>query len=132
VAQDLLNAMEASPDFQAALPSHEMSLFLDRIEKADPNDTTLSEDDKGSSWGHYQFTAGSMSCTSVMKTWKDVGNTATACKLIAASLRTCKIARFVCKKTNIISSSYLADAYLERVVDTLWELWKAAGGVSYL
>lgn len=118
--------MKACPDFQSSLPSSNLKLFLTRIEKADPNDTTIDEDNKGASWGHYQFTAGSMTCASVMTSWEAIGNTDTACKLIAAAIRTCKVARHVCEKTNIRASSYISDVYLGRVVKTLWDLWTLA------
>ncbi|KAF8900455.1 hypothetical protein CPB84DRAFT_1778961 [Gymnopilus junonius] len=111
IAQDLLNSMKACPNFR---PS-------------DPNDTTIDEDNKGVSWGHYQFTAGSMTCSSVMKSWEDIGSTTTACKLIAAAIRTCKVARYVCEKLQVTTASYISDTYLERVIETLWDLWKQAG-----
>jgi hypothetical protein len=65
-----------------------------------------------------------------MKSWEDIGNTKTARKLIAATIRTCKIARYICEKSNITATSYISDNYLERVIETLWELWKGAGAVS--
>lgn len=132
VAKDLLDSIKAYPDFQSSPPSTDLKLFLTRIEKADPNDTTIDEDNKGVGWGHYQFTAGSMTCASVMTSWKDIGNTDTACKLIAAAIRTCKVARYVCEKMNIRATSYISDMYLGRVIETLWDLWKLAGAVSFI
>lgn len=102
---------------------------MTRIEKADPNDTAIDEDNKGVGWGHYQFTAGSMTCGSVMQSWADIGNTDTACKLIAAAIRTCKVARYVCEKMKVEATSYISDMYLGRVIETLWDLWKRAGAV---
>jgi hypothetical protein len=130
VAQDLLDSMKACPDFQSSAPSTNLKLFLTRIEKADPNDTTIDEDNKGVGWGHYQFTAGSMTCASVMTSWEDIGNTDTACILIAAAIRTCKVARYVCEKMNVRATSYISDMYLGRVIETLWDLWRLAGAVS--
>jgi len=132
VAQDLLNSMKACPDFRSLPPSDDLKAFLARIEEADPNDTTMDEDNKGVGWGHYQFTAGSMTCASVMKSWEDIGNTDTARRLIAAAIRTCKVARYVCEKMNIKVTSYISDMYLERIIETLWNLWKLAGAVSSL
>lgn len=129
-AQDLLDSMKAFPNFQSSPPSTNLNLFLTRIEKADPNDATIDEDNKGVGWGHYQFTAGSMTCASVMTSWEDIGNTNTAYKLIAAAVRTCKVARYVCTKLNITATSYISDMYLGRVIETLWDLWKLAGAVS--
>jgi hypothetical protein len=61
-----------------------------------------------------------------MTSWEAIGNTDTACKLIAAAIRTCKVARYVCEKMNIRASSYISDVYLGRVVETLWDLWTLA------
>lgn len=122
--------MKACPDFRALAPSTDLKIFLERIEKADPNDTTIDEDNKGVGWGHHQFTGGSMTCSSVMKSWEDIGNTDTARKLIAAAIRTCKVARYICEQTKITAMSYISDTYLERVIETLWDLWKVAGAVS--
>jgi len=105
-------------------------MFLARIEKADPNDITIDEDNKGVGWGHYQFTAQSLTCSLVMKSWGDIGNTETACKLIAAAIRTCKVAQYICQKTNVKATTYISDMYLGRVIETLWDLWKLAGAVS--
>jgi len=122
--------MKAYPNFRSSPPSTNLKLFLTRIEKADPNDTTIDEDNKGAGWGHYQFTAGSMTCASVMTSWEDIGNTDTACKLIAAAIRTCKVARYVCERMKIRATAYISDMYLSRVIETLWDLWKLAGAVS--
>ena len=121
--------MDACPDFRSSPPSANLKLCLTRIEKADPNDTTIDEDNKGVGWGHHQFTAGSMTCTSVMTSWEDIGNAGTACKLIAAAICTCKVARYVCEKMNIKATSYISDMYLGQVIETLWNLWNLAGGV---
>jgi hypothetical protein len=42
-----------------------------------------------------------------------------ACRLIAAALKTSKVARFVCSERNISATSYLADAYLNELVEAL-------------
>lgn len=122
--------MEANPEFGGGSPSNDVAAFITRIEEADPNSASLSEDDMGVSWGHYQFSAGALTCSSVLKSWASVGNNMTACRLIAAAVKTCKVARHVCGQQSILPTSYLADSYLERVIDLLWAAWDKAGGVS--
>jgi hypothetical protein len=129
---DLLRAMEAHPDFGAGTTPILTSTFLSRIEDSDPADPNLSEDDTGSSWGHYQFTSGSMRIKSVIQSWECVGSTATACKLIAAALKTCKVARHICFEQKINTTSFLADAYLSNLIDELYDVWVKAGGVLSL
>jgi hypothetical protein len=129
---DLLRAMEAHPDFGAGTTPILMSTFLSRIENSDPADPILSEDDTGSSWGDYQFTSGSMRIKSVIQSWECVGSTATACKFIAAALKTCKVARQICFEQKINATSFLADTYLSNLIDELYDVWVKAGGVLSL
>lgn len=128
----LLDAMAASPDFKSSEPSNEVAAFLKRIETADPNSSEIDEDNSNQSWGHWQFTAGNMTITTVMKDWAGVGSVHMACKLLAATIRTCKAARHICHERNITASSFLSDVYLNSMVVRLWESWKAAGGVCFL
>ncbi|KAF8871298.1 hypothetical protein BD779DRAFT_1680501 [Infundibulicybe gibba] len=128
LATELLDAMSLRPDFEASQPSSDVMALLTRIENADPNSDEFSEDDSNGSWGHYQFTAGGLTCTSALLNWRSIGNTETACRLIAAALKTCKIARHVCFNRDIEVNSFLSDAYLENVIEKLWEVWTAAGG----
>lgn len=121
--------MEAAPTFGTRIPSDDVAAFVARIDTANPNSVDISEDDNNASWGHIQFTAGNLTCSSVLTSWESVGGCATACKLLAVALKTCKIARHICFERNIISDMYLSDIYLENVVETLWRLWKEAGGV---
>jgi hypothetical protein len=111
-------------------PSKDVVAFLDRIEHADPNAPDLSEDDDNTSWGHHQFTAGSLTCRTVLTSWDCIGNIAVACKLIAAAIKTCKVARHLCFSRNIKASNFLSDIYLSSIVELLWGSWKDAGGVS--
>lgn len=127
-AIDLLNAMESSPEFKSGKSSDDFIAFLTRIENADPNEPNISEDDSGTSWGHYQFTGGHLTCSKVLTSWDVVGSCLSACKLIAAALKTCKVARHLCFEYNIEAASYLSDIYLGNVVSILWDLWKSAGG----
>jgi hypothetical protein len=95
--------------------------FLECIESADPNSTALSDDNTNASWGHYQFTAGELTITKVLISWKAVGNVATALRLVAATLRTCRVARYLCYQRKVVDpKSFLSDIYLSMVVDALW------------
>lgn len=97
--------------------------FIERIESANPHTPGIDEDDTNISWGHWQFTAGGITLRSVLKTWSDVGDVPTAYRLLAASLKTCLVARHLCFTNKIsVQSSYLSDAYLEEVVDVLWNM----------
>lgn len=113
-------------------PSDDVAAFLERIESADPNSPELSEDDLGQCWGHWQFASGGMTCTTVLTSWDTIGTT-TARRLIAAAIKTCKVARYICDERNITPLSYLSDSYLQNLVDLLWNLRKdgrtAPGGM---
>ncbi|KIJ92866.1 hypothetical protein K443DRAFT_13285, partial [Laccaria amethystina LaAM-08-1] len=128
VAIELLVAFEANPDFQSGEPTEDMLSFLDRIENADPNSPDLSEDDLNASWGHYQFTAGGQTISTVLTSWKSVGNTSVAHRLLVAALKTSKVARHVCFERAVEPSSFLSDVYVQLLVDKLLDLWKDAGG----
>jgi hypothetical protein len=121
--------MQSSPEFKVGKSSDDFTTFLERIKNANPNDPNLSEDDLNASWGHYQFTGGHLTCSTVLTSWDVVGSCSNACDLIAAALKTCKVARQLCFERNIEVTSYLSDIYLENVVSKLWNMWKSAGGV---
>jgi hypothetical protein len=116
---DLVKSLEDGGCSGPECPSNNVSAFLERIESANPNAPDLLEDDMNGNWGHYQFTAGSMRCATVLQFWDEIG-TSTACKLFAAALKTCKVARFVCFTRGIEVGSYLSDAYLQTLVESLW------------
>jgi hypothetical protein len=122
--------MEASPNFKIGKPSEDALAFLSRIRDANPNGSDLSEDDSDANWGHYQFTAGQLTISAVLADWDAVGSCQIACELIAAALKTCKVARHLCFERNVSATSYLSDAYLQNIVSKLWDLWQEAGGVS--
>jgi len=42
------------------------------------------------------------------------------------------MSQYICEKMNITATSYMSDGYLEQVIETLWDLWKLAGAMSYL
>src|SRR4051794_129061 len=77
----LLDAMQAHPIPETARPSSIAIAFISRIEQADPNSLEISEDNTNANWGHSQFTAGKMTCRSVLTSWDSIGNTSTACRL---------------------------------------------------
>ena len=124
--------MELSPSFKVGKPSDDFAAFLARINDADPNESDLSEDDLDASLGHYQFTAGRLTCTTVLTSWDVIGGCSNACDLIATALKTCRVARHLCFAHNVTTTSYLSDIYLENVVSKLWDLWKSADGVCLL
>jgi len=121
--------MESFPDFKVGKSSDDFVAFLSRIKNLDPNEPGLSEDDLDACWGHYQFTGGRLICSAVLTSWDAVGGCESACDLIAAALKMCKVARHLCFERNIEATSYLSDIYLENVVSKLWDLWKSGGGV---
>ncbi len=102
-------------------PSTNLLQFIDRIECTDP----LAEDDEDNtnlSWGHSQFTSGGLTCSSVLGSWSAVGNVSTAFRLLAAAVKTAKVARQLCFIRGISNTGhYLADAYIENIVDLLWK-----------
>lgn len=128
-ASDLLKALAAKPTFNTAEPSADFQAFLDRIEKADPAAFQDDPDNTGPSWGHYQFCAGSLTCTTVIRSWSSIGSPFYACKLIAAALTTCHVARWLCRDTNP-QPLFLSDNYLATTIEIIWACWKAAGGAS--
>ncbi|TEB23929.1 hypothetical protein FA13DRAFT_1797640 [Coprinellus micaceus] len=108
----------------AGVPSPDVLSFLARIEGADPNAPGLSEDDIDAGWGHYQFTAASLTVQSTLTSSEAVGDTITALRLVTAAIKTCKVAREMSRRHHISPTSFLSDMYLDRVVKTLWELVK--------
>lgn len=71
-----------------------------------------------------------MTIKSVIRSWDCVGTTTIACKLIAAGIKTCRVARHICFEQNINTLSYLADVYLSNLIDQLADVW-AETGVSF-
>jgi hypothetical protein len=122
-ATDLLNHMERA-SFPCGQPSDDMVAFLDRIENTDPNSPDISDDDKNAAWGHYQFTASSLTCRSVLSSWSSVGNVNFACRLIAAAIKTSRVARHICHLNQLKPTSFLSDIYLSNIIELLWELCK--------
>jgi hypothetical protein len=112
-------------DSDIAAPSSNALAFVIWIETADPNVPDLSEDDDNEQWGHRQFAGGELTIDTVLNHWGAVATTSFACRLIAAFVKTCRVARHLCfHRQRTPSSSYLSDIYLERVIKKLWELIK--------
>lgn len=130
-AEDLLQSIKQTPHFQTGNPSANVLALLDQLETADPNSPEIQEDDANANWGHHQFAGSSLTISTALESWASIGTTAVACRLIAASIKTCKVARYVCLKRQIKASSYLSDAYLENLLERLWSLWQQAGAVCF-
>ncbi|KAF8262065.1 hypothetical protein EI94DRAFT_1809356 [Lactarius quietus] len=89
----------------------------------------INEDNRGQSWGHYQFTAGGLSPSSSLTTWQKIGNVNTALKLVAAALKTCQDVRAMCANAGAPKTSgFISDIYLEQILDCLEKCWGIAGG----
>ena len=105
-------------------------MLLERLQSADPGSPDIDEDNTCQSWGHDQFTAGGISPSSSLTSWQDIGNVATAFKLVAAALKTCREARLMCKNAGVLETDgFLSDVYLEQILERLEKCWVSAGGV---
>jgi hypothetical protein len=83
-------------------------MLLDRIQFANPGSSGIDEDNQAQNWGHYQFTAGGISPSSVLTTWQDFGNVATAFKLVAAALKICQDTQAMCADTEMPCNALLS------------------------
>lgn len=119
--------MEAHPHFGNATPSTAVLQLIEIVETANPNSSDFSEDDINAQWGHKQLSG---SWKGVLTDWDAVGSSDIAIRLLAALLKTCRVARFICSERRVKATSFLSDMYLDQIVDHLWKLWKDAGGVS--
>jgi hypothetical protein len=105
------------------IPSADILRFIDRIDLADPS-AEDNEDNMNVSWGHSQFTSGGLTCSTVLVSWSAVGNVVTAFQLLAAAVKTAKVARQLCFTQGISDTrSYLADAYIQNIIELLWKCW---------
>ncbi|KAF9467393.1 hypothetical protein BDZ94DRAFT_1249234 [Collybia nuda] len=118
---DCLTAMAAT-ERTPRETSPEVLAFISRIENADPNCLELDEDNTNAGWGRRQFTAGFQTVASVLVSWDVIGSVASACRLISASIKTCRVARHICRERGIQAESFMSDVYLDRVVETLCTL----------
>ncbi|KAM6499164.1 hypothetical protein JOM56_004672 [Amanita muscaria] len=120
----LLNALCSNPSCGRSTPSNSVIQLISHIESADPNNPELDEDDLGLSWGHAQYKGWS----TYLRTWQDIGTPETACSLIAAFVKTSKVARYLCQQKNIDieGKTLLSDSYLTELTEKLWQLWQNA------
>lgn len=125
-ALDLLQAMQDATGIEAREPSVDVAMLLDRLEQADPDLMDTDADDSNESWGHTQFTAGGVTIRSALVDWEAVGGTSTAFKLIAAAVRTCKVARALCAVRGRSAKAYLADDYLGLLFEQIQLCWEGA------
>ena len=126
----VLRAMDRATGLEAREPSEDVNVLLNRLNLADPDAPDVDEDDSNENWGHAQFTAGGLTIRSALVDWQAVGSTSTAFKLIAAAIRTCKVARALCAARGRTTTAYLADNYLEQLFEWLEYCWKDAQASS--
>ncbi|KAG9223399.1 hypothetical protein PLEOSDRAFT_154688 [Pleurotus ostreatus PC15] len=127
----LLDAMEhAQTHGGNGFPSNNTAALLARVQGADPS-CIDDEDNLFEGWGHWQWTTGSLTITTAIGSWQDVGNTNIARQLIAAALVTCKAARLLCMEHPKKPCSYISDSYVEQLIETLFDAWKRSGGPLY-
>lgn len=96
-------------------------MYVSRIEDAEPSLEEYGQDNMGANWGHHQLTAGGLTYTNVLVSWDSVGSLTHIARLIAAILKTCRVARLLCRELNP-QPSFIADIYLKNIVEHLWEL----------
>lgn len=127
---DLLAALQAFPDSLVNSPSDTFTEYLARIENDVPSLEAFGEDNMGEGWGHKQFSGGALTLTSVIDSWQSVGSPANACRILAAAIRICRVARFLCADRTP-QPCYVADSYLNNLIKSLWTCWRAADGVIF-
>lgn len=118
-ATDLLEALHKAPATAEGSSTAAVEQFLAGIEQADPNAPDVGEDNTNTSWGHYHFRSGVVRFDNL--TWEMVANKQTAYRILAATIKTCRVARHLCFKRNITTNSVVADMYLETIVQNLWK-----------
>lgn len=122
--------MAKDPGFQASPPSPDFVLYLERITSASPNDPELEEDDLGVSWGHNQFQGAPYSINITLTSWSAIGSVKYALKFLAASVKTYRVAHFLCEKSGIKTDNLLSLCYLREAVEAIWVAWIRAHNVS--
>ncbi|KAI9437145.1 hypothetical protein H4582DRAFT_2058122 [Lactarius indigo] len=74
--------------------------------------------------------AGGISPASSLTNWQEVSNVATAFKLMAAAIKMCQEARLMCSNAGTpMTSGFISDIYLKKILKCLENCWVAAGGV---
>jgi hypothetical protein len=117
--EDLLNGMRTHTISGPC--SSQLHHLLTQINSADPDSGAFDEDDTNAQWGHYQFRHGLDGFSFQGITWSHTGNIDKACHILAATIKSCKVAHYLCHRNKIQSSSYLADIYLQEIVGRLWK-----------
>ncbi|KAI9439700.1 hypothetical protein H4582DRAFT_2075082 [Lactarius indigo] len=129
-APRLLRSMNAQSSFKQSEPSEQVTTLLNRLQFADPSSPEIDEDNTCQGWGHEQFTAGGITLSSSLTSWKEVGNVTTALKLVAAAIKTCREARLMCENAGTTKmGAFISDVYLEKTLECLESCWVSAGGV---
>ncbi|KAM6493574.1 hypothetical protein JOM56_011708 [Amanita muscaria] len=130
-AIDLVKSLDLDSTVGRSIIAESVELFIRGVELADPRLQEYEEDDVGVSWGHSQLRG----WREILPNWQAIGSLENARRLIAAVLKTCRVARALChdlemseRKIGSQTISYLSDNYLEQITEWLWELWKQAGG----
>ena len=119
--QKLAAALRLEETWDAGEPSPDFAGLITRIEDANPNDPQISEDDNNVGWGHHQFRA-SGSFSDIITSWEAVGSVASACRLLAAIIKTCLVARHICVRRGVkVGSGYVSDSYLDVAVSLLFD-----------
>ncbi|KAF9459807.1 hypothetical protein BDZ94DRAFT_1324514 [Collybia nuda] len=119
-----LQKVSASAAFNGQPCSMTLAL-LNQIESADPTAPDINEDDTNLGWGHMQFTASGLTLSTVIRSWENIGNVATAYQLLAAAIKTCRVAQHLCFTNNIVATGgFLSDNYLQNLVEILWDILK--------
>jgi hypothetical protein len=127
---ELLQKVSKSAAFDGQPCSSTLAL-LTRIESADPTAPDIDEDDTNLGWGHVQFTVGGITLSTVIRSWENIGNVPTAFCLLAAAVKTCRVARHLCFTNNIIvTTGFLSDSYLRNLVEIIWDMLKAVRFLS--
>ncbi|TEB19114.1 hypothetical protein FA13DRAFT_1719134 [Coprinellus micaceus] len=121
---ELISGLELlqKSDLIQADPSADTLAYLKQLEDADPNMPDLSEDDDNEAWGHYQYRANGLTPALVLKDWTTIGNTTIAYRLLAASIRTSRVARYLVNVRKRKAQQYTSDAYIDIIVSKLWEI----------
>lgn len=117
--------LDTSRSFGGGATAPDVESLICRIESADPN-TETDEDNLGSQWGHKQFA----NWKTPLRSWNAIGSPETACRLIAAVIKTAKVSRQLCQLAGGSPAGCLADCYLQEMGEVLWDLWKKSDAVS--